>query len=535
MATYVCCACQAGMDPRDGHRECPPCLGRAHVLRDVDDPCDAALDLPHVERARRAAQALQSASPTRGPPPPAQEPSRGHADRHSRKRRGHRSGDGYGGSREHASRSSKRSRTQETGETQQAILAAIQALSARMERFEAAGSSAAGSHRGSSQAPSVRRPDEDDDDGDVQDALSLHASGSITATGTGVSRASVSSGTRSGRCDVEAESAADKDVAETLMSTVLSAAKVLGMSLPPPQSVPSGGVYSGVSQARSPPVFPVAIDYPEMLKKNWATPSSDSFFNRGCRGLARMGYHLESGMGNMPPVEQGIAALTKLGPTGVTPNSKCPNKQCRRTDSLVCRTYNSAARAARSGNALVLILAALEKIVGPGDSDARTLVNAALMAHSQLTRDIGTTMASAMVTRRQVWLAQTGLSQNVQDELREKPVMPGHVFHEGFQESLDRAVQCFQAREKVQQFHRPVSSRLGPRRSSQGSYRSRGDRQASWGRGKYQRDWDQAFQASGSGARQFHRQKGSGSRNDSGSGPRGRRPQKGAGRQGGSA
>ncbi|CAL8383491.1 unnamed protein product [Arctogadus glacialis] len=42
------------MDSRDGHRECPGCLGRAHLLGNVKNPCPAALDLPHEERARRA-------------------------------------------------------------------------------------------------------------------------------------------------------------------------------------------------------------------------------------------------------------------------------------------------------------------------------------------------------------------------------------------------------------------------------------------------------------------------------------------------
>ena len=41
-------------DPRDGHRECPTCLGEAHVKEDVENPCMAALYLPLEERAQRA-------------------------------------------------------------------------------------------------------------------------------------------------------------------------------------------------------------------------------------------------------------------------------------------------------------------------------------------------------------------------------------------------------------------------------------------------------------------------------------------------
>ena len=42
------------MDPRDGHREFPSCLGMAHVLEDVANPCAAAVELPREERACRA-------------------------------------------------------------------------------------------------------------------------------------------------------------------------------------------------------------------------------------------------------------------------------------------------------------------------------------------------------------------------------------------------------------------------------------------------------------------------------------------------
>lgn len=42
------------MDIRDGHRECPSCLGMTHLMYDVNCPCPAAIDLPLEERARRA-------------------------------------------------------------------------------------------------------------------------------------------------------------------------------------------------------------------------------------------------------------------------------------------------------------------------------------------------------------------------------------------------------------------------------------------------------------------------------------------------
>ena len=50
----MCIFCGTAMDSRDGHQVCHGCLGRAHLLGDVKNPCPAALDLPLEERARRA-------------------------------------------------------------------------------------------------------------------------------------------------------------------------------------------------------------------------------------------------------------------------------------------------------------------------------------------------------------------------------------------------------------------------------------------------------------------------------------------------
>ncbi len=114
-------------------------------------------------------------------------------------------------------------------------------------------------------------------------------------------------------------------------------------------------------------------------------------------------------MGNMPSVEREIAALTTLGPDRVTDNPKCPGKECQKTDRLMCQTYNAATLAARSGNTFVIVLAALRKVISSEDRDALNLVNAAPITHSQLNRDIGASMSSAILARRQIYLAQTYL------------------------------------------------------------------------------------------------------------------------------
>ncbi len=54
MASQWCRFCQEAMDPRDGHGECPYCLGVAHLVEDIENPCHAASELPLEERRRRA-------------------------------------------------------------------------------------------------------------------------------------------------------------------------------------------------------------------------------------------------------------------------------------------------------------------------------------------------------------------------------------------------------------------------------------------------------------------------------------------------
>ncbi len=78
MAPQCCRFCHSAMDPRDGHRECPSCLGVAHLGEDVDNPCTAACDLPRDERIRRANRACSSA------------PERGRARERSSDRHGHK-------------------------------------------------------------------------------------------------------------------------------------------------------------------------------------------------------------------------------------------------------------------------------------------------------------------------------------------------------------------------------------------------------------------------------------------------------------
>ncbi|CAL8270828.1 unnamed protein product [Arctogadus glacialis] len=187
-----------------------------------------------------------------------------------------------------------------------------------------------------------------------------------------------------------------------------------------------------------------------MLTSSWGRALKQPQFNAGCRQLAMTVYPAETGLGDMPPVEASIASWTSLGPARVSSPSKVAHIECAKTDRLVTRSFNASARAARTGNALAMTLAALRRMLDPADGEAMGLLEAALSAHSQLTRDVGDSMAAAVLCRHQVWLAQTSLPEAIRTELLNLPVVPGHVFNPETQAVLDLTGRAAASREAVQ-------------------------------------------------------------------------------------
>ncbi len=86
----------------------------------------------------------------------------------------------------------------------------------------------------------------------------------------------------------------------------------------------------------------------------------------------------------------------------MTANLHCPVKECERTAYLACRTYNVAIRAAQSGNALSILLAAFRRTASSQDRDTMNLIDATLATHSRLTRDIAAAMSPAMMSQKSV-------------------------------------------------------------------------------------------------------------------------------------
>ena len=73
----------------------------------------------------------------------------------------------------------------------------------------------------------------------------------------------------------------------------------------------------------------------------------------------------------------------------------------------------------------------------------------ALSALAQMTSDVDSAMSSAILARRQIWLAQTALPEGVRAELINMPVLPAKVFHPDSQSVLVKAQDSVCAHESV--------------------------------------------------------------------------------------
>ncbi|MEQ2224438.1 hypothetical protein ILYODFUR_007420, partial [Ilyodon furcidens] len=129
--------------------------------------------------------------------------------------------------------------------------------------------------------------------------------------------------------------------------------------------------------------------------------------------------------------------------------ARCPSAQCRVTDDFLCRAYDIAARMARIGNSLSVLLLAQSQMLQPGMAGAALgdTNDAALQAFGLMSRELGRLLSTLVVTRRQVWLAQAPISDDCRQSLRRLPVIPGQLFGPEAERALERRRQSSQAPE----------------------------------------------------------------------------------------
>ncbi|KAK0135107.1 hypothetical protein N1851_029077 [Merluccius polli] len=110
----------------------------------------------------------------------------------------------------------------------------------------------------------------------------------------------------------------------------------------------------------------------------------------------------------------------------------------------------------RIGNSLSHLMLALSASLQEATVDAsvHSFGDASLQAFALMSRELGRLMSTLVQARRQVWLAQSPLTETCRRTLRSVPVEPGEVFGSAALEALQRTVQARQTRQQLSGLHR---------------------------------------------------------------------------------
>ncbi|CAL9683629.1 unnamed protein product [Knipowitschia caucasica] len=305
---------------------------------------------------------------------------------------------------------------------------------------------------------------------DEDDALSVAASDTHFRPGSDVLSSRVSESGSVG--SVGSPSVSD----EPVTAAIRMALAHLKLDVPQCDAGPSSAFFRRQS-ASSGFSVPPSAEYVKELHACWTDTRVFSRPNSDGRALASMQAPDKVGLGHMPAVEPAIASLIVHPEEALRTNARCPRPQCRATDDLLCKAYDMGARMGRIGNSLSHLLlglsASLEAVTL--DQSTQGMVDASLQAFAFMSRELGRLLSTLVQTRRQVWLAQSPLSEASRRVLRSVPVLPGELFGSAAIAALERTVQATQTRQQLVGLHRhpprasasaaPVRGRVAPPRS----------------------------------------------------------------------
>lgn len=103
-----------------------------------------------------------------------------------------------------------------------------------------------------------------------------------------------------------------------------------------------------------------------------------------------------------------MPAIEALGPDG-----RCPRPQCHPTGDMLSKIYDSAARMGHIANSLSHLMLALSVSLQEATLDAsiHNFSDTSLQAFALMSRELGRLMSTLVQARRQVWLAQSPLTE----------------------------------------------------------------------------------------------------------------------------
>lgn len=413
-----CSSCQKQMGLDDGHDQCPSCLGVEHLREALEDPCIHCNMIPlAVRRARLAGSSSNTggmkrkASASASAPLPKQKKGKKELTR-----RVDELADGIGKIQEFLSKLQPQPIPEglESGSEEVGIPAF-------------------------SQSDHAFFPDD-------MDCVSVAATDSLFSEEQSVSDKEP--------CVIDSDDMTDGQsegslVSDDLVNTIKSALTKLGID---PKS--ATGIVHTNRLCHSGPrtnvfTIPQSPDFTEVFSQAFKSAHSTRL-DRASRLLAAMEDPGTIGLGPMPPIEPAVASLIVPPDEALRQDPRCPNMECRRTDNLIGKIYNSTACLGRTVNTLAHLLLAINASLSLPDAAATELVNVALRSVGSIAGHCGKVMGSLVQARRQVWIAQSPLSESCRAALRQLPLVPGQIFGPAAQEALDRRLVASEARCQLQ-------------------------------------------------------------------------------------
>ncbi|XDV29212.1 hypothetical protein PO909_032355 [Leuciscus waleckii] len=232
----------------------------------------------------------------------------------------------------------------------------------------------------------------------------------------------------------------------SLQDTLKMALTKRNLDPPPPLPGQSNLLRHSVSQQED-FLMPSCPDFTDVVSSAFrSAPLSRP--DRVAHTLAAMAEADEKGLGNMPPVEPCVSSLMVSPEEALRHNLRCPNPECRRTDDLLVKIYNTVSGLSRVGNSMAHLLLALHSALStnPPDNTASELLEAFLQALGSIAFSNGKALGLTTQAWRQVWLAQSKLPEACRSNLRQLPLVPGQICGPAAQEALERRVRAVESR-----------------------------------------------------------------------------------------
>ncbi|MEQ2166522.1 hypothetical protein GOODEAATRI_029218 [Goodea atripinnis] len=239
---------------------------------------------------------------------------------------------------------------------------------------------------------------------------------------------------------------------EPVSAAIKKALGRLQLDVPLAQPAPSTAFFR-CRDAEAAFVVPPSAEYVQQLHACWTDTRAFSRPTADGRALAAMHEAPKFGLGCMPPVESAIASLIVPPDEALRPNARCSRPQCRVTDDLLCRAYDSGPIGNSLSHLMLSLSSSLELV--PLDQSTQGLLDASLQAFTLMTRELGRTLSMLVHARRQVSLAQSPLTEPCRRMLRALPVVLGELFGSAALEALERTSQASRTWQQLAGFHRP--------------------------------------------------------------------------------